>query len=331
MTKFDKVIPPGSEGKIYASIDTSHSQGAIQKFIDIRSNDPAHPMIKVSVKAVIKALVNINPEYLRFNVLKGNLESASVILVPEPSVKLLKPVVDSDMVSAELTPDKIGRQRLTVSLKRTDMIGTHTVEVKVPAEGPVKEVTVPVVIVIHGPLAVNPSVVSFQVNSFPEVVQTTSLLQLMQEPSSMSAVLEKAGAGRQFQVLSESNGWYQVIPVEKSGEKKAGPKSVPYSQIGWIQTTGLKAIKPSEFPGPQTVQIESSIGKPFVVLGLKSTLPAIQVVQKSGAQVGNSFEFTVSLQKVDGAKKGSQQGEIVIQTDNADQPQIRIPLYIIYT
>ena len=113
--------------------------------------------------------------------------------------------------------------------------------------------------------------------------------------------------------------------------KKAGQQRVPDQQVGWIQVAGLKGVKAPEFPGPQTVQIESSIGKPFVVLGLKSTLPSIQIQQKSGAQVGNTFEFSVSLQKVQDAKKGNQQGEIIVQTDNADQPQLRIPLYVIFS
>ena len=147
----------------------------------------------------------------------------------------------------------------------------------------------------------------------------------------MSTVVQKTGAGQQFQVLSASNGWYQVIPQESPGMKKAGQQRVPDQQVGWIQVAGLKGVKAPEFPGPQTVQIESSIGKPFVVLGLKSTLPSIQIQQKSGAQVGNTFEFSVSLQKVQDAKKGDQQGEIIVQTDNADQPQLRIPLYVIFS
>jgi Bacterial SH3 domain len=331
VTKFDKVIPPGSEGNIYASIDTSHSEGPIQKFIDIRSNDPAHPMLKVSIKAVIKSLVSVKPEYLRFNVMKGSLDSANVILTPQPSVKLLKPVVDSDLISAELTADKEGRQKLTVALKRTDIIGTHSVEVKVPAEGPIKEVSVPVVIIVRGPLTVNPSIVSFHVTSFPEVVQANTAIVLRQEPSVMSELIEKVSAGRQFQVLSESNGWYQVIALEKPAAGKAPQKTVPNKEIGWLQTNALKAVKPPESPGPVSVQIESSTGKSFLVLGLKSTLPAIQVKQKSGAQAGSSFEFIVSLQKVEGTQKQNQQGEIVVQTDNADQPQIRIPLYIMFS
>jgi hypothetical protein len=326
VTKFDKVIPPGSEGKIYASIDTGHSEGAIQKFIDIKSNDPVHPALRVSIKAFVKALVRIQPEYIRFNVLKGSLESADAILTPQPSVRLLKPVVDSDLVKVELVPDKAaGAQKMTVSLVRTDVIGMHTVEIKVPVEGPIKDVTVPVVINIRGPLETIPSVVSFQVNSFPDVVQTTSATSLRSEPSATGQVISKLGVGRQLQVMAESNGWYQIITVEKPNSKTSGD-----NEIGWVQNKGLKAVKAPEFPGPQKVQVQSSAGKPFVVLGLRSTLPSVKVEQKSGTQVGNKFEFVATLQKVDGAKKGHQQGEILIQTDNADQPQVRIPLYVNY-
>lgn len=333
MTKFDKVIPPGSEGKIFASVDTSHSEGAVQKFVDIRSNDPANPIVKVSIKAVIKSLVNVKPEYLRFNVMKGQLESQDVTLTPQPSLKLLKPVVDSPLITAELVPEKSGRQRLTVSLKETDIIGTHSTEVKIPVQGPIKEITVPVVIVVRGPLAVIPQIVSFQVNSFPEIVSAIKAVELRQEPSVISAVTQKVGAGDQFQVVSESEGWYQVIPLSKQTSKKGSTKTVPspYGEIGWVQTSSAKAVKASEFPEPQHVQIQSAAGKPFQVLNMKSTLPAVKIEQKNNAPAASMFEFTVSLQKVEGHKKQNIQGEIVIQTDNADQPQIKIPLYVIFT
>ena len=325
MTRFDKVIPPGSEGKIYASVDTGHAEGAIQKFIDIKSDDPAHPLMKVSIKAVVKVLVKSDPEYLRFDVLKGSLESTDAILSVDPSVKLTKPVSSSDMVKADLAAEKTaGRQKLTVTLLRTDVIGQHTVEIKIPAQGPLKEFTLPVVVYVRGPLQTYPEVVSFQVNSFPQVVAPAAATALRQQPSSTGEVVTKLAPGRQVQVMAESNGWYQVITLEEPNSKQPG------NQVGWLQNTGLKAVKPYEFPSPEQVQIKSSMGKPFVVLGLKSTLPTVKLEQKSGTQVGNTFEFTATLQKVADPKKGHQQGEILIQTNNADQPTIRIPLFVNY-
>ena len=323
MTKFDKVIPPGSEGKIYASVDTGHSEGPTQKFIDIKSNDPAHPSMRVSIKAIVKLLVKVNPDYLRFDVLKGNLESTTATLTVQPTVKLLKPVVSSDMLKAELVNDKAG-QKLNVSLTRTDVIGQHTVEIKIPAQGPLDQVTVPVVIYVRGPLEPQPTVVAFQVNSFPEVVQVTTLTPLKKEPNANAENETKLAAGRQVQVLTQMNGWYQVVSLEDPKTKAPG------NDMGWIQNNNWKVVKASQFPEPEKVQIKSSVGRPFVVLGMRSTLPTVKLEQKSGKPVGNAFEFTATLQKVEGAKKGRQQGEILIQTDNADQPQLRIPLFVNY-
>jgi SH3 domain-containing protein len=324
VTKFDKVIPPGSEGKIYASVDTGHSDGAIQKFIDIRSNDPVHPVMKVSIKANVKVLVKSEPEYVRFDVLKGSHESTDAILSVDSSVKLSKPVSSSDMLKAELITDKTGKQKVTVTLLRTDVIGQHTVEIKIPAQGPLKEFTLPVVVYVRGPLQPNPAVVSFQVNSFPEVVTPSVATVMRSEPSPTGAVVTKLAPGRRVQVMTESNGWYQVITLEEPNSKAPG------NEIGWLQNTSLKALKASEFPSPEKVQIKSALGKPFVVLGMRSTLPTVKLDQKSGTQVDQTFEFTATLQKVENAKKGHQQGEILIQTNNADQPTLRIPLYVTY-
>ena len=324
MTKFDKVIPPGSEGKIYASVDTGHSEGAVEKFIDIKSNDPVHPLMKVSIKAVVKVLVKSNPDYVRFDVLKGHLESSTTTLIVDPSVKLMTPVSSSDMVKPEIITDKTG-QKLRLSLTRTDVIGQHSVEIKVPAQGPVKEFTLPVVVYVRGPLEPNPTVISFQVNSFPEIVEPMTAAVLRNQPSSTSEVVTKLNPGRQLQVMGESNGWYQVITLQKAGS------NAPGNDLGWIQNNqDLKAVKASEFPEPEKVQIKSTLGKPFVVLGLKSTLPTVKLQQKSGTQVDNTFEFTVTLQKVDAAKGTTQQGEIQIQTNNTDQPTVRIPLFVRY-
>jgi len=330
VTNFDKVIPPGSEGKIFAKVDPSHSEGAVQKFIDIKSNDPANPFMKLSIKATIKSLVNINPEFVRFDVRKGSLESADVILTPQPSVKLLKPVADSPLITVELVPEKGGKQKLTINMKQSDVIGTFSTEVKIPAEGPVKQVVVPVVIMVHGPLQVNPQIVSFQINSFPEVVSAKSAGGLRGEAKESAAVSQKIAAGAMLQVLGQAEGWYQVYPIPAVSTQQKGSND-PAGEVGWIPVSSTKTVKPPDFPEPQNVQIQSAGEKPFQVLDLRSTLPMVKIERKNKTQAKGIFEFTATLQKVQNAKKQHLQGEIIVKTDNADQPQIRIPLYVIFT
>ncbi len=325
MTRFDKVIPPGSEGKIYASVDIGHSKGPVQKLVDIKTNDPKRPDAKVVIKATIKTLVDVQPtEQIRFSVSKGTLKTMDLFLMPDPSVKLLPPVVRSELISAKLTPDKNGRQKLTVDLKKSDIIGTHATEIQIPVEGPIKEVIVPVIIMVQGPLQVTPRIISFVLKGYPEEVLVNESVNVMQAADPAAAVVEKVAAGRKLKVINESKGWLQVITFQKEGTAQ----SVPVQRIGWVQSTAVKPLKLADLPDPQEISIQISNGKTFHVLDLRSTLPSVKVDKKAAGSNPGTYQLTVRLLDMDRNKKGNTRGEIVVNTDNVDQPQLKIPVFI---
>ncbi len=332
MTRFDKVIPPGSEGKIHATVDISHSKGPIQKGVEIKSNDPKRPNATLTIKATVKTLIDTQPdEHVRFIVSKGELKSQEVLLTPDPSVKILNAVVDSNMITAALIPQKDRVQKLKVDLKRTDIIGTHSAEIKIATEGPIKEMSIPVVIVVRGPLQVSPSAVSFHVKGFPDEVVVNYTVDIKQAADPEALVVEKVEAGRALKVLSEAGGWYQVVTFERAavkGTKPNSPKSVPFRRIGWVKTSVVKPVKLAELPGPKEVSIQTLTGKTFQVLELSSTLASVKVEKKTNAANPGQYQIFVSLQKVDTTKKGNTRGEILVKTDNADQPQLRIPVFV---
>jgi hypothetical protein len=332
VTRYDKVIPPGSEGKIYATVDISHSKGPIQKGIDIKSNDPKRPAARLLIKASVKSLVEAQPEeQIRFIVNKGELKTQEIVLTPDPSVKILSSAVDSNIITAKLTPQKGGAQKLTVGLKRTDVIGTHSTEIKIVTEGPIKEMAIPVVIVIRGPLQVSPPIVNFNVVGRPAEVIVNYTVDVKQSPDAGAPLVEKVEAGRKLKVLSEAEGWYQVVTFEKAavkGTNPTSPKSVPFRKTGWIKTSVVKPAKVAALPGPKEVSIQIANGKTFQVLGLSSTLANVKVEKKSSAANAGQYQLFVSLQQVDTSKKGNTRGEILVKTDNADQPQLRIPVFV---
>jgi Bacterial SH3 domain len=330
VTKFDKVIPPGSVGKIYASVDISHYKGPVQKHVAIKSNDPTRPDLKVFIKARVKSLIDVEPEeQVRFVVNKGSLQTQDVFLVPQPSIKIQKPIVNSDFINATLSPAAGGRQKLTVELKRSNVIGTFATDIKVPLEGPIKEITIPVGITVRGPLQVTPPIVSFQLIRHPEEVVVANTTDIRQAPDPKSPVVEKVNAGRKLEVLSESNGWYQVLTFE---ETKSSQDEPPLRKIGWLKSSVVKPSRQPEPPRPQQFSILNSSGKPLQILELRSTLPQIKVEQKPLPKKGpQNYDFSVSLQQADSLKQGSMRGEIVVRTDNADQPQIKIPVFVTVT
>ena len=328
MTRFDKVIPPGAEGKVYASVDISHIKGPVQKGIDVTTNDPDQPNINLVIKASVKTLVDFSPqEQIHFNVAKGTLATQELIVTADPSVKLSSPVIDSDMISVKMVPDKNGKQRLIVDLKRSDIIGTHATEIKIPVQGRIKEVTVPVVMAIRGPIQVTPGFVSFVLRNHPEEVLVTKSSQVRQAADASSMVMESVAVGRSLKVLGESGGWYQVLTFEK--RQKTGGKSVPYRRMGWIPVAVVKPSRATALPQPQQVSVQSSTGKSFQVLGVSATIPQVKVEKKmAGSGDAKQYQLSVSLQQLNLDKKGNTRGEILVNTDNADQPLVRIPVFV---
>jgi hypothetical protein len=106
VASFDKLIKPGTEGKIVTSVDTKSFSGPISKSLLIVSNDPERPQLNLFIKATVKPFVDVLPQpYVRFAVVKGDSDTREVILVSEE--KTFKPSVAEvaqPYVKAEVAP-----------------------------------------------------------------------------------------------------------------------------------------------------------------------------------------------------------------------------------
>ncbi len=61
MTEFDKVIPPGGEGKVTASLDTSHYKGVITKSVMVSTRETrTHPLVLL-LKAEVITVIDVAP------------------------------------------------------------------------------------------------------------------------------------------------------------------------------------------------------------------------------------------------------------------------------
>jgi hypothetical protein len=61
VARFDRVIPPGKEGQIEASVDTTHYTGHISKSLTVKTNDPEHGMASLEMSADVRAFVDLLP------------------------------------------------------------------------------------------------------------------------------------------------------------------------------------------------------------------------------------------------------------------------------
>jgi len=61
VASFDKVIPPGQEGKVTLSVKTNNMKGKFSKSATIYSNDPKHPSLRIKIKGEVKNYISVNP------------------------------------------------------------------------------------------------------------------------------------------------------------------------------------------------------------------------------------------------------------------------------
>ena len=173
VSSFDKLIKPGADGKVKASVDTKSFSGPISKSVLVVSNDPERPQMNLFVKAVVKPFVDVAPQqYVRFSVVKGDPATQDVVLISEE--KGFKPTITEtaqSYVKAEISPagdkDKIAgrpgdQYKLSISVTPDAPEGLLNAPVRITtgvAQQPSLEV--PVSGIVRPRVSVTPITVNF--------------------------------------------------------------------------------------------------------------------------------------------------------------------------
>jgi len=332
VTDFDKVIRPGAQGKVSASINLAHFKGPIEKFITVATNDPKQSQVKLSVKADVKTYVDIAPaETVTLRGNKGETPSQELTLTPtyEKPVHLTNATVDSEAFDVSLAPsgpddDKDKKYTLKVGLKGPGKVGQQSGMIKIASEGsPEKELSIPVVAIIRGSISFTPQTVSFILKSFPDELAVTKVANLRQQPDATSAKVAALSPGMKLRVIAQKPDWYQVITQPPDGNAQ-NPLA---NKIGWVSRPLVKVTRASQDPDPQVVTINKVGNEGFKVLDSTSSLAPVKV-QVAPASDGKSYSLTLSLDKASRPEKTTP-GAVTVKTDDADQPEIRIPVFII--
>ena len=346
VTQFDKVIAPGAEGKVTASVDISHFKGQIEKGIDLETNDAEQAHARLTIKANIKTVVEIRPaDQIRFTVSKGESKNEDYQVTPtyEKPIKITDAKIDSEFFTVSLVPPDATaakpEYKLTVGVKGNAPIGTQTGNVELTLQdAPVPTMTIPVTAIVRGSITANPSMVSIQIKRFPEEVTNTSTVNMRQQPDTSAPVVTKLSPGKHLRVIAHRDDWYQVIseatpkpPAPQGAQVNAAMKvrtGVEGTQIGWVMSKLVKASKEPESSTNQTVSILKSTGN-FKILDYTSTNPEVKLELDPEQQESQKFTLKVSLANPDEIKANMKPGAIVIKTNDTEQPEIKIPLYVI--
>ncbi len=89
MAHYDRVIPPGGEGKITLKVRTRGRQGKFIKSARVYTNDPTQKIALLKITAFIKVPIYISTRYVYFH----GTEGQSMTRVVQIEAKLDKPLV----------------------------------------------------------------------------------------------------------------------------------------------------------------------------------------------------------------------------------------------
>ena len=120
MASFDKVIPPGQEGKITFQIDGNRIHEAFSKSATVQTNDPKHPQITIALAGKVIPYIEVQPSRQIFlSGMYGEKISKEITVSSNEKKKNFKITGLSSNIDDKITysfaPDKEpGRYKITV-------------------------------------------------------------------------------------------------------------------------------------------------------------------------------------------------------------------------
>ena len=126
-----KQIQAGQSGQIEVSVDTAGLIGAIDKSVNIITNDSRRPSVFLSIRADVQPEISVSSPSIYFeNVPKGTEVTKEVIITvaAERSIKILsaESTDESVIVKLEPVPDSEGKKVKLIATQKADgKIGYH--------------------------------------------------------------------------------------------------------------------------------------------------------------------------------------------------------------
>ena len=133
-----KKIPPGKSGRIEVKIKTEELSGEEEKTVRVTTNDPRHPTVTLSIKAMVEPEILLSERMIDFGSVPQGKEVRKEIIVILPakrSVRILSAASNDPcvMVKLDSMEDSGGKKvRLTAIQKADARPGYHfgLIEVK---------------------------------------------------------------------------------------------------------------------------------------------------------------------------------------------------------
>jgi len=165
-----EVIPPGKEGTISATFDTTRFFGEKVKSISVYSNDPAQPVSTLTLQGEIAVEVAVAPAQLYLGRVRrgeGATQTLELLYDADKPISITNVTVDSPLVNVRAEDlEKKGKKgkKLLVTLRKDAPLGRVSTEIAVTTTSQKRpSILIPVFGHIEGDLLVQPPQVSFGV------------------------------------------------------------------------------------------------------------------------------------------------------------------------
>ncbi len=183
MAEFDRVIPPGQEGKIKLAIDGGKVKGRFSKTASVNTNDPNHPKLTITLSGNIKSYVVLEPSSRIF--LKGSYG--------EPVVKSITIYSNVEDLPTPFTVTKVESDiddKITYKVEKAEEEGKYLIQVYKNPKLPVSN--------SFGTLFIHTNVeqvpmkkIQVQVNTKGDLIVRPTILNFGAVPDPVSAKLDK--------------------------------------------------------------------------------------------------------------------------------------------
>ena len=91
MARFDRVVPPGGEGKAVLNVDLRGYQGKVSKSATVISNDPQQPHLNLTLTGKVRPLIEILPgPFIQFSAAPGPDEKSVDLLAVDREFKIVQ-------------------------------------------------------------------------------------------------------------------------------------------------------------------------------------------------------------------------------------------------
>jgi len=215
---FDKVIPPGKEGKIKLGINPEDRRGGVEVLAEVYSNDPERPKTVLQLRARIVAPVDVLPQDRVYflDAIKGQKQEQELTIVNSQGrpLKIQQVTSSNPVFQTRLESLREGtRYKLVVGLDPNAPAGKHEGQIMVTTDSrEYPSIPVEVRAVVWEVVSASPSLVNFSQIPFDIVDQ---------KPMGQKIVVVKKHQGKDFQVLRATTDvpyiTVEVVP-QKPGE-----------------------------------------------------------------------------------------------------------------